>query len=157
MRSFWAHFNFLKFMEVSEIKVSYTNNNPDKIKVTNSQILYELIIRQWNIGTIELQEEVKVILLNRANIVIGIYEMSKGGITGSVVDNRIILAVALKCNATSIVLIHNHPSGNVIASEQDRVITKKLKEACAMLDLVLLDHLIITKERYYSFSDEGIL
>jgi len=104
-----------------------------------------------------LQEEVKVILLNRANIVIGIYEMSKGGITGSVVDNRIILAVALKCNATGIVMVHNHPSGNIVPSEQDKVITKKLKNACSILDLTLLDHLIITKERYYSFSDSGIL
>lgn len=144
-------------MEVSEIKVSYTNHNPDRIKVTNSQILFELIIRQWNLDIIELQEEVKIILLNRANIVIGIYEMSKGGISGSIVDNRIILAVALKCNATSIVLIHNHPSGNLNPSEQDKVITKKLKNACALLDLTLLDHLIITKERYYSFSDSGIL
>lgn len=144
-------------MEVSEIKVSYTNHNPDRIKVTNSQILFELIIRQWNLDIIELQEEVKVILLNRANIVIGIYEMSKGGISGSIVDNRIILAVALKCNATSIVLIHNHPSGNLNPSEQDKVITKKLKNACEVLDLTLLDHLIITKHSYYSFSDSGLL
>lgn len=144
-------------MEVSEIKVSYTNHNPDRIKVTNSQILFELIIRQWDLSIIEFQEEVKLILLNRANIVIGIYEMSKGGISGSVVDNRIILAVALKCNATSIVLIHNHPSGNLNPSEQDKMITKKLKNACEVLDLTLLDHLIITKETYFSFSDNGII
>lgn len=144
-------------MEVSEIKVSYTNHNPDRIKVTNSQILFELIIRQWNIGTIELQEEVKIILLNRANIVIGIYELSKGGITGSVVDNRIILAVALKCNATGIVIVHNHPSGNLKPSEQDKNITDKLRKACEILDIVLLDHLIISKSSYYSFSDEGLL
>lgn len=144
-------------MEVSEIKVSYTNHNPDRIKVTNSQILFELIIKQWNLGIIELQEEVKIILLNRANIVIGIYEMSKGGITGSVVDNRIILAVALKCNASSIVLIHNHPSGNLNPSEQDKVITKKLKNACALLDLNLLDHLIVSRNDYFSFSDQGLM
>lgn len=144
-------------MQVSEIQVSYTNHNPDRIKVTNSQILFELIIRQWNRGTIELQEEVKVILLNRTNIVIGIYEMSKGGITGSVVDNRIILAVALKCNATGIVMVHNHPSGNIVPSEQDKIITKKLKSACEIMDITLLDHLIITKDSYYSFSDCGEL
>lgn len=144
-------------MEVSEIKVSYTNHNPDRIKVTNSQILFELIIRQWDLNIIELQEEVKVILLNRANIVIGIYEMSKGGISGSIVDNRIILAVALKCNATSIVLIHNHPSGNLNPSEQDKVITNKLKKACEILDLNLLDHLVVSRNAYYSFSDSGIL
>lgn len=144
-------------MQVSEIKVSYTNSNPDKIKVTNSQIIYKVIIENWSLGIIEFQEEVKVILLNRANIVLGIYEMSKGGITGTVIDIRIILSVALKCNASNIVLVHNHPSGNLTPSEQDKMITRKLKNACDILDIILLDHLIITKEGYYSFSDKGLL
>lgn len=143
-------------MEVSEIKVSYSNTNLEKIKVTNSQILFDVIIRQWNLGIIEYQEEVKVILLNRANIVLGIYDLSKGGISGTVVDIRIILGIALKCNASSIVLVHNHPSGNLTPSEQDKVITKKLKNACELLDLNLLDHLIITNTNYYSCADNGI-
>jgi DNA repair protein RadC len=144
-------------MEVAEIKVSYSNTKLEKVKVTNSQILFDVIIKQWNMNIIEYQEEVKVVLLNRANIVLGIYEMSKGGLTGTVVDIRIILGIALKCNATSIVLAHNHPSGNLMPSEADKAITKKLKKACVLLDIVLLDHLIITKEGYYSFSDGGIL
>lgn len=152
----WTDFLFLKFMEVSEIKVSYSNTNLEKIKVTNSQILFDVIIRQWNLGIIEYQEEVKVILLNRANIVLGIYDLSKGGISGTVVDIRIILGIALKCNASSIVLVHNHPSGNLTPSEQDKVITKKLKNACELLDLNLLDHLIITNTNYYSCADNGI-
>ncbi|WP_300565475.1 JAB domain-containing protein [Flavobacterium sp.] len=143
-------------MEVSEIKVSYSNTNLEKIKVTNSQILFDVIIKQWNLDIIQYQEEVKVVLLNRANIVLGIYEMSKGGISGTVVDIRIILGVALKCNASSIVLVHNHPSGNLNPSEQDKVITKKLKNACELLDLNLLDHLIITNTDYYSCKDNGI-
>ncbi len=149
-------FSFFKFMEVSEIKVSYSNTNLEKIKVTNSQILFDVIIKQWNLDIIQYQEEVKVVLLNRANIVLGIYEMSKGGISGTVVDIRIILGVALKCNASSIVLVHNHPSGNLNPSEQDKVITKKLKNACELLDLNLLDHLIITNTDYYSCKDNGI-
>jgi len=72
------------------------------------------------------------------------------------VDLRIILVVALKCNASSIVLIHNHPSGNLQPSEQDKAITKKLREASKLLDLLLLDHLIISREGYYSFADNGI-
>ncbi len=72
-------------------------------------------------------------------------------------DNRIILAVALKCNATGIVIVHNHPSGNLKPSEQDKNITDKLRKACEILDIVLLDHLIISKNSYYSFSDEGLL
>jgi DNA repair protein RadC len=144
-------------MRVSEIKVSYSNKNPVKVKVTSSKIIYDLIINQWNSDIIEYQEEVKVILLNRSNIVLGIYEMSKGGITGSVVDIRIILGVALKCSASSIIMVHNHPSGKLAPSDADKSITRKLKEACDLLDISLLDHLIISKDGYYSFTDEGKL
>lgn len=144
-------------MEVAEIKVSYSNNNVERIKVTNSQILYNLVVKQWDLDLIEFQEEVKIVLLNRANIVLGIYEMSKGGTSGTVVDIKIILGIALKCNASSIVIAHNHPSGTLQPSEPDKSITKKLKEACGILDLNLLDHLIITGQGYYSFSDNLIL
>lgn len=144
-------------MKVSEIKVSYSNRNPVKVKVTNSKIIYDLIINQWDLDIIEYQEQVKIILLNRSNIVLGIYEMSKGGITGSVVDIRIILGVALKCGALSIIMIHNHPSGKLIASDADKTITRKLKQACELLDIDLLDHLIISKDGYYSFADNGKL
>jgi len=96
-------------------------------------------------------------LLNRSNIVLGIYEMSKGGITGSIVDIRIILGVALKCGASSIIMIHNHPSGKLIPSDTDKLITKRLKEACELIDINLMDHLIFSKDGYYSFADNGIL
>ncbi|QOG02299.1 JAB domain-containing protein [Flavobacterium sp. MDT1-60] len=144
-------------MEVAEIKVSYSNNNLERIKVTNSQILYYLVLKQWDLDLIEFQEEVKIVLLNRANIVLGLYEMSKGGTSGTVVDIKIILGIALKCNASSIVIAHNHPSGSLEPSEPDKSITKKLKEACKLLDLNLLDHLIITRQGYYSFSDNLLL
>ena len=147
----------LSLMKLAEIKVSYSNNNNDKIKVTNSQITYDLVLNSWNLDLIQYQEEVKVVLLNRANIVLGIYEMSKGGISGTIVDVRIILGVALKCNASGIILVHNHPSGNLQPSEADTIITKRLKEACKILEILLLDHLIISKEGYYSFSDSGNL
>lgn len=144
-------------MKVSEIKVSYSNNNPLKIKVTNAKVIYDLVINQWDLDIIEYQEEVKIVLLNRSNIVLGIYELSKGGITGSVVDIRIILGVALKCGASSIIMIHNHPSGKLIASDADKTITKKLKQSCSLIDIDLLDHLIVSKEGYYSFADDGQL
>ncbi|OOG66807.1 JAB domain-containing protein [Flavobacterium sp. A45] len=144
-------------MEVAEIKVSYSNTNLERIKITSSQALYSLVLKQWNLDLIEFKEEVKIVLLNRASIVLGMHELSKGGISGAVVDIRIILGIALKCNATSIVLVHNHPSGNLEPSEPDKSITQRLKEASKLLDLNLLDHLIITKEGYYSFSDNGIL
>ena len=150
-------FYFYQFMEVSEIKVSYTNSNAERIKVTNSQIIHTLLLQHWNKDTIEYFEEVKVIYLNRANVVLGIYDLSKGGVSGCIVDNKIILAVALKCNASCIVLAHNHPSGNLKPSTADITVTQKLKSACKILDLELIDHLIITKEGYFSFMNEGLL
>lgn len=144
-------------MEVAEIKVSYSNSNPIKVKVTSSQNIYNLVLEHWNLDILEFQEELKVIVLNRANIVLGIYEMSRGGISGTVVDIKIILGVALKCNASAIILVHNHPSGKLEASSADKAITKRLKEACNLLELVLLDHLIISRYGYYSFADSGSL
>ena len=144
-------------MKVSEIKVSYSNRNSDKIKITSSQIAFEIFLKYWDKDIIEFQEEVKVLLLNRANIVLGIYDLSKGGISGCIVDIKIVLSVALKCNASGIILAHNHPSGNLTPSNSDKTITASLKEACKVLDLSLLDHLIISNQNYYSLSDNGFI
>jgi len=144
-------------MEISEIKVSYSNSNEKKIKITNSKIVYDAILSHWNLETIEYQEEVKLLLLNRANMVLGIYELSKGGTTGCIVDIKMILATALKCNAQGIIMIHNHPSGNLKPSQADKNLTSKLKKACEIIDISLLDHLIISKDGYYSFVDEDFL
>lgn len=95
--------------------------------------------------------------LNRANRVIGIHRHSTGGVAGTVVDTKQILAVALKSNASSLILCHNHPSLNLQPSQADLEITRKIKQAAQTMDLSLLDHLIITSEGYYSFADEGVL
>lgn len=88
---------------------------------------------------------------------LGIYEVSSGGISGTVVDLRLIFAAALKANAVSLIMIHNHPSGQIKPSEADKQITRKVKEAGRILDIALLDHLIITPDIYYSFADEGAI
>lgn len=142
---------------ISEIEVSYNPHRIADYKISNSSKTYELMLSQWNWKEIEMLEEVKVIFLNRNNIVIGIYNLAKGGISQCTVDIRIILAVALKSLSTSIILVHNHPSGNLQPSQSDKEITQNLKEACKMVQIALIDHLIITKENYYSFADEGIL
>lgn len=142
-------------MEVCEINVSYSNKNKDKVKITNSKSAYEVALSHWNMNTIELQEEVKVLLLNRANQVIGIFSLSKGGITSCLIDIKLVLSVALKTVSSGIILIHNHPSGNLKPSQADLDITKKLKLASNTLEILLLDHLIISKEGYYSLSDNG--
>lgn len=141
---------------VAEIKVSYSSLK-SKLKITGSVSAYEVLKQAWNISIIELQEEFKVLLLNYANDVLGVYSLSKGGISNTVVDIRLLFAVALKCNATSIIVSHNHPSGNLFPSEADKTITKKIKAAGEILDIKLLDHLILTKESFYSFSENGII
>nr|WP_321221373.1 JAB domain-containing protein [uncultured Psychroserpens sp.] len=140
---------------IKEIRVSYSSGNNDKIKITNSKDSYELLKSCWSLNTIELQEEFKVLLLNRNHQVLGIYPLSKGGVSGTLVDAKLVYSVALKCNASSIIVAHNHPSGNLKPSEADLRLTQKLKLAGTYLDITLLDHLIITRNGYYSFSDES--
>ena len=144
-------------MQVSEISVSYSNQGNKKITVNSSKTVFEVVIAHWDLDIIEYQEEVKLLLLNRANDILGIYHLSKGGTASSAVDLKIILSVALKGHASSIVIVHNHPSGKLAPSDADKKLTSKLKKACDLVDLVLLDHLIISKDSFYSFNDEKIL
>ena len=143
--------------EVAEIKVSYSTTSTPKIKIASVNRAFEVLLSSWDLDTIELQEEFKILLLNRANEVLGIYPLSRGGITGTLVDSRLIFAVALKCNATGILLCHNHPSGNLKPSDADITLTRSIKKYADFLDITLIDHLIITKNGYFSFSNEGKL
>lgn len=144
-------------MKISEISVSYSNNKSDKMKISSSKQSYDVLLACWSLSTIELQEEFKVLLLNRANQILGIYPLSRGGVSATVVDAKLVYSVALKCNASSIIIAHNHPSGNLNPSEVDKSLTQKLKSAGQFLDITLLDHLIVTKEGFYSFSDNGLV
>lgn len=122
-------------------------------KITSSKAVFEIM--QPIIGELP-HEEFWVLYLNNSNKVIYKAQLSKGGITGTVVDVRLIFKTALENNATSIILTHNHPSGKLQASDADTAITKKLKLAGDQLDIKVLDHIIITESGYYSFQDEGI-
>ena len=102
-------------------------------------------------------EEFWVLLLNRNNLVIDKLMVSQGGISGTVIDVRIILKIALEKLACSIILCHNHPSGNLLPSEADKEITKKINEAGKHMDIPVLDHLIIANDAYFSFADEGLI
>ncbi len=124
------------------------------IKITSSRIVYEIM--QPIIGELP-HEEFWVLYLNNANKIIYKAQLSKGGITGTVVDVRLLLKTALEHNALSFVLTHNHPSGKLIASEADIQITQKLKLAAKQLDMSVIDHIIVTENGYFSFADEGIL
>ncbi len=111
----------------------------------------------WNENKIDFVEQFKILILNRANRVLGIVEISSGGVTGTVADPKLIFAAALKANACGIIISHNHPSCNLNPSRADEELTQKIKHAGKFLDITLLDHVIVTSEGYYSFADEGLL
>jgi DNA repair protein RadC len=143
---------------LSEIEIYYRNKvrSSDMEKVCGSKDVYDVLQRIWS-PRIDHVEEFMVLCLNRANKVLGWAKVSQGGLSGTVADPKIIYQIALKSNACSIILAHNHPSGNVQPSEADIQLTRKLKDAGLLLDLPVLDHLIVTSEGYYSFADEGLL
>lgn len=125
-----------------------------KQKITSSRSVFELM--QPVIGELP-HEEFWIIYVNNSNKVIRKNQLSKGGITGTLVDVRIVLKNALEVGATGIILVHNHPSGTLKPSEADKQLTKKLKTAGESLDIKVLDHLIITEKAYFSFADENLL
>lgn len=143
---------------ISEIELKY---KPSKLignttKITSSEKAYKVFLEHWNDDTLELVEEFKILLLNRANEVLGIHTLSKGGMTGTLVDLKLLFAVVLKSASCSIILAHNHPSGNLKPSEADKNLYKKIKSAASYLDISVLDNLIISRNGYFSFADEGI-
>lgn len=145
---------------VEEISVKYTPslNKPERTRITSSRDSYNEFRKFFDDYTIEVNEQFFVMYLNRAGKILGVYRASTGGITGTVLDIRLVLGVALKSLATSLILAHNHPSGNVHPSRNDQVITAKIKEAAALMDITVMDHLILTQnEGYYSFADEGLI
>ncbi len=145
---------------INEIEVSYRHKIPAPFwkKIDTSEDAAELLYEYWNKSTIGLHESFKVLLLDNSHKVKGIYEISKGGITGTLVDVRILFAVILKTLSTSVILSHNHPSGNMQVGEADRKVTKKIQKAAQLFDVKVLDHVILAPDgSYYSFSDNGIL
>ncbi len=129
-------------------------DTPQKVKITSSAVAYQIL--QKRLSDLP-HEEFWVLILNRANQVIKEENLSKGGISGTVVDIRLICKAAIENNASGIVIAHNHPSGQLTPSQQDKSITNKLKEALKTFEIPLLDHLIIGDQKYLSFADEGLL
>ena len=126
-------------------------------EVEKSDDVAEFIASLYKKGEMALREQIIVLYLNRNNQIIGYYRHSTGGISGTVVDIRLILSAALKSNSTSLIVAHNHPSGKLQASKADIAITNKLKEAAEIMDIVLLDHIIVTEKGHLSFADQGML
>ena len=126
----------------------------EKIPVKSSETVYRLF--HPLMGDLE-HEEFWLLMLNRANRILGRFKVSQGGLSGTVIDTRIILKKALDNLASSIIVCHNHPSGNKQPSDADVKITEKLKKAAEMLEIKLLDHVIIADKSYFSFADEGLI
>lgn len=145
--------------KVSEIEVIYRPafKETERPQIKSSVEAYEIFIEHWNKERIEFNEEFKVMLLNRELRVLGIATISVGGMDATVVDAKIIFAIALKAKASSIILAHNHSSGNLNPSEADRQITDRLLQVGKLLDLPINDHLIITNDGYTSFEDIGMM
>ena len=141
---------------LSEIQVSYKPGLISSKIINDSNAAFDILAKLFPQETICLQEQFVVLYLNRANRVIGSYQLSKGGITGTIADVRLILSVALKTLASGLILAHNHPSGNLKPSEADKQITSKIRQAAKLLDIELIDHIIISSEGYCSFMDDGI-
>ena len=144
---------------VTEVHMIYQNKvkAAERPQITCSLDAYQILHANWS-DQIGLLEEFYILLLDRANRVMGRYLVSQGGMAGTVVDAKIIFACALKCRTSSIILAHNHPSSSLYPSQQDKDLTRKLLKGGELLDILVLDHLILSPEGgYYSFADEGLL
>lgn len=141
--------------KIAEIEIIYKRNTLDIERpfIKSSKDAYHLLHAQWDSNKIELIEQAKILLLDTSLKVLGISDISTGGITGTVVDPRIAFVTALKSNATQIILAHNHPSGNTKPSYADEKLTKRMQEIGKLLEINVADHLIIGNQGYYSFSD----
>ena len=153
--------NDIRFIlaQVSEVQLSYRSkvSAKDRPMVRNSQDTYDILMQIWDQDTLELAESFKVLFLNRANRVMGVYSLSHGGMTGTVADPKLVFIAALKAAACNIILAHNHPSGNLTPSSADISLTEKMVQAGKFLDINVLDHLIVTTDGYLSFADDGLM
>lgn len=144
---------------IAEIQLSYKPNLrlSQQPVIKTSEDAYKIFLKSWDMEKIDFVEQFKVLLLTRSNSVLGILNVSSGGVTSTVVDPRVIFSAAIKANACAIILGHNHPSGNLKPSQPDLELTQKIKQGARYFDISVLDHVIVTKEEYFSFADEGVL
>jgi len=146
-------------LQLAEVKLVFkTKVKPsERVTIVSSLSAYKLLISIYDKETIEYKEYMKVLLLNQSNKVLGVHNLSEGGIDGTYADVRQILQIALLSNATSIIISHNHPSGNTEPSMNDKKLTSAIEQACKYMNIQLLDHMIVTPESYFSFADKGMI
>ena len=142
-------------LKVCDVKLTYNTKvkSSERPVIHNSEDIYRLLVD--NEGTIQYKEYLKLILLNNSSKVLGVSNISEGGINETSADIRIIMQAAILGNATRIILAHNHPSGSLKPSTVDNLLTERVKNAAKLFNITLLDHIIVTDSGYYSYLDEG--
>ena len=147
-----------KKSRVQEVSLKYKRNRQKvSVGIFNANEAYDVLKDNWDENRLDLLEEFKIVLLDRANSVLGVSHIATGGVSCCVVDPKIIFATALKANSSSIILAHNHPSGNLTPSDSDVKITEKLIKAAQTLDMTIFDHLILTSDGYFSMAENGLI
>lgn len=142
-------------MKLPKVKIKVSITKGDKYVITTPESVVSMLREIFNADTFNWTEEVVLVCLNRANVVIGVCKVSSGGFSGTVCDPKVIMTIALQCAASSIILAHNHPSGNTTPSAGDIDVTKKVSGACKLFDMNLLDHIILTDDSYVALSELG--
>lgn len=144
-----------KLYQVSEIELIYKTKTKaaDRLTIKQSGDAFQVLLAAWDENKIGFVEQAKVLILNRANQAIGICELATGTTAGAPIEPKLAFIAAIKANASSIILAHNHPSGNLTPSEADKRVTQRLQEGGHILEIPVYDHLIITAGGYYSFAD----
>lgn len=139
------------------IALKYKGKKSELKTIQGADDAAEVARKCFDADSIDWVESFIVVALNNANKVLGFYKVSTGGVSGTIADPKIIFQFALLSNASSIIIAHNHPSGNLTPSNADKAITEKIANAARLLDMTLLDHIIVTDESYFSFQKEGLL
>lgn len=144
------------YYQVAEIQLSYHSkiSRLERPQIKSSEDSHRIFRAHWDDAKLDFIKQSKVLLLNRPNHVLGICDLSTGCATITIMDARMIFAAALKANAGSIILAHNHPSSNLEPSSADKEVTDRLREAGGLLNILLIDHLILGRTGYYSFADQ---
>lgn len=141
---------------VSEFGLKYKKSEFRKAKIQSSKDAADYI-RQFYFDDLMIYESFFMVMLNRGNNTTGFVKISQGGISGTVVDVKLIAKYAIESLACSVIVAHNHPSGTLTPSDQDVKITRKIREALTLFDIQVLDHVILAEDKHYSFADEGII
>ncbi len=147
----------MNFNIVNEIKLSYSRKGNCEMQISSSRDAVKIFREHFDSDEMDYRESFFALYLNQANKVLGIKKISECGISSTLVDVRIVMQAGLLCNASGIIVAHNHPSGNLKPSSADIKMTAQIKEACKVMNMTLLDHAILTSDSHYSFADDGLI